>query len=284
MVEMLEATLLNALAKTAKLAFAKTKQGRADWLTGTFELARSLNAARKRLPADQDFSKWLRDAGLHDLSKDDRAALLKIDDNAEAAREFFVDNDTSWSWRMCASQFRRSIQVSVSQSANPVTRIPSAAYDVTGPVHSIPSAAYDVTAEATRIPVTIETDDDDDDGDVRVYQCKAVREVKPGGRNTPSLLASIINQTGRIDGAADARITTLQVSARQRQAWFGQTAEAIDRLRWSESMGFKPADVLRSWFSGRSDRVATKDDVRRVIRWLEEYIEAIDDAEGTGTV
>ena len=113
--------ILSTLASRAKHGYAKAEQGRAGWLQGTFELAAALSEARKRLPADTEFSKWLVQHKLTNkvrgratpLSNDDRAALIVIGQNVKAARKDFKANDDSWSWRLVAGRIRAT-----SQSAN----------------------------------------------------------------------------------------------------------------------------------------------------------------------
>jgi hypothetical protein len=109
---------LSALAKRAKVGFDRTKKGRAGFLAGTFQLAKSLAAARKALSADREFASWLNKAGLRMISKDDRAALICIGKNIAKAREYFKAHAASWSWRLCADALSAS---TVSQLANPTT-------------------------------------------------------------------------------------------------------------------------------------------------------------------
>ena len=100
-----------------KRGHERTKQGRAGWLAGTFELAAALSEARKKLPANSAFSNWLVRSKLTIISNDDRAALIVIGQNVTAARRYFVANNDAWSWRLCADQIRAS-----SQPANMASR------------------------------------------------------------------------------------------------------------------------------------------------------------------
>lgn len=104
-------TSADALARIAKRGYERSKKGRADFLAGTFELAPALCKARKTLRSDQAFHRWIVKAGLHGMSKDDRAALIAIGNNIKAARRYFRENPDAWSWRLCAQ--------SVSQPAKP---------------------------------------------------------------------------------------------------------------------------------------------------------------------
>ena len=103
-------TTLRALASRAKRGHERTKQGRAGWLAGTFELAAALSEARKKLPANSAFSEWLVRSKLTMISNDDRAALITIGQNVEAARKQFKANDDAWSWRHCADGIKASSQ------------------------------------------------------------------------------------------------------------------------------------------------------------------------------
>jgi hypothetical protein len=118
-------TALSMLARRAKHGYAQTKKGRADFIAGTFELSAALRTARKQLPNDQRFHAWIDRAGLASISKDDRASLIFLAENAGAARKFFRENADAWSWRMAAQKIRsdaRTILVTVSQPAIPQTR------------------------------------------------------------------------------------------------------------------------------------------------------------------
>ncbi|QHP69444.1 hypothetical protein EI171_20435 [Bradyrhizobium sp. LCT2] len=101
----------DALARVAKRGYERSKKGRTEFLAGTFEVAPALSKARKKLPSDQAFHDWIIKAGLRDMSKDDRAALIIIGSNVKAARKYFRENPDAWSWRLCAQ--------SVSQPAKP---------------------------------------------------------------------------------------------------------------------------------------------------------------------
>ncbi|WP_439399268.1 hypothetical protein ACRQ5Q_17880 [Bradyrhizobium sp. PMVTL-01] len=128
---------MNALARAAKQAYERSKESRTDFIASTFELAAVLRKARDKLRSDQAFCTWINKAGLRSISKDDRAALLKIGDNVKAARAYFHENEDAWSWRLCAQ--------SVSQAAKPASRwLPM---KVTEETRNIVAPYYDTTKE-----------------------------------------------------------------------------------------------------------------------------------------
>ncbi|OSI77933.1 hypothetical protein BSZ21_02695 [Bradyrhizobium canariense] len=109
---------LQALGRSAKRAHQRTKEGRTEFIAGTFELAAAFCRARSKLPSDQAFHAWIEQAGLRSIDKDDRCALILIGRHVTAARRFFMQNEDRWSWRGCASHL--SMLAPVSQPAKPV--------------------------------------------------------------------------------------------------------------------------------------------------------------------
>jgi hypothetical protein len=108
---------LSTLARQAKRGYERTKRGRAEFIDGTLELAEAMSRARAELRADQAFHEWMQKIGLSSISKDDRAALIRIGKNTRTAKAYFQQNSESWSWRSCVSTF--PVNLSVSQTAKP---------------------------------------------------------------------------------------------------------------------------------------------------------------------
>ncbi|MEY9754624.1 hypothetical protein ABIE73_002019 [Bradyrhizobium yuanmingense] len=142
---------LSTLARSARNAYARTKEARSGFISGTFELAAAFSAARKKLPSDQAFHEWIDKARLRCVSRDDRAALIYIGNHAKAARQYFMQNPDRWSWRMCMAHL--SIRAPVSQPAKP---LPSPArtinVQVTHETLRLASPYYRGTSEVKRLP------------------------------------------------------------------------------------------------------------------------------------
>ena len=91
--------MLDVLAGRYRAAFDKIKAGREQWIEGTLELAAVIKEARRRLPADQDFSRWIERNDLRKINKDARGALLHFAADPIAARAL-LENTTRNSWEM----------------------------------------------------------------------------------------------------------------------------------------------------------------------------------------
>jgi hypothetical protein len=76
-------------------------EGRALWVEGTLELVNILHDARERLPADQDFGKWLTDSGFGEdrITRHQRTALLNMALYPDLAREVLEETNRQ-SWRL----------------------------------------------------------------------------------------------------------------------------------------------------------------------------------------
>lgn len=91
-------TAMNVLADRIRVAYGRTERGRREWIEGTLELAAALLEARGQFKADRQFAHWIVDAGLEDISHQDRAALISMADDLAATRRM-LEETKRLSWR-----------------------------------------------------------------------------------------------------------------------------------------------------------------------------------------
>jgi hypothetical protein len=89
---------LEKLAERYRAAFDRTKQGRAEWIKGTMELAAVVLEARKLMPSNAEFGNWLAKNGLDDIAPNDRSALLGFAKHPDEMR-LILERTTRFSWQ-----------------------------------------------------------------------------------------------------------------------------------------------------------------------------------------
>jgi hypothetical protein len=92
-------TPMDVLANRIRAAYKRATHSREEWIEGTLELAAALAEARGRFPADRQFSHWLVDADLQDISHQDRAALIAMAADPPTARQVLEETKRS-SWQL----------------------------------------------------------------------------------------------------------------------------------------------------------------------------------------
>ena len=104
---------LGDLASRARNALDRMKRSRDEWIIASIGLAMVLREARERLPSNERFSCWLNGQGIA-VSKDDRAALIRLASDPDAARAI-LEEDATESWRHAAKQLQQSSHTTASR-------------------------------------------------------------------------------------------------------------------------------------------------------------------------
>lgn len=94
---------MDALAERIRSAYARTEQGRQEWIEGTLDLALALSEARTRFHEDRKFSIWLAEKELDQLGAHDRASLINMAADLPLARAILQESKRS-SWRLIWSE------------------------------------------------------------------------------------------------------------------------------------------------------------------------------------
>ena len=76
-------------------ALQRGRDCRDGWIESRLDLGRSLKAARDAFEANQDFHRWLVENDI-ELNRNDRAALIRLAQHEQKAREYFERKPECW--------------------------------------------------------------------------------------------------------------------------------------------------------------------------------------------
>jgi hypothetical protein len=103
---------------------ARLDKSHAEWVEGSIEIARALREGRDLMPADRDFSQWLKKNRLDFFGADARAALLGLANDEALAREVLTKSDSRSHiviWREAKARFR-SVSKPTTKPRGPLKR------------------------------------------------------------------------------------------------------------------------------------------------------------------